>query len=149
MIDHPDLSIHHIQTIVQALYQLAQADGVHSTERVMLRDFYDQCQADGNALTSFDELLAQPFDLADNAEDFHSDDLKIALLNSCLLLAYADGQYTTGEREKIRSYAATLNFSADDLAQLEETVADHLMQQISRISNMEALQEVAQEMKPK
>lgn len=149
MIDHPDLSIHHIQTIVQALYQLAQTDGVHSAERIMLREFYDQCQREGGALTSFDELLAQPFDLADSAEDFNSDDLKIALLNSCLLLAYADGHYTAGEREKIRSYAAILNFSADDLAQLEETVADHLMQQISRISNMEALQEVAQELKPR
>ena len=98
MIDHPDLTIHHIQTIVQALHHLAEIDGVHEAESAMLRDFYDQCQRDGEALTSFDALLSQPFDLAANAEDFRTDDLKIALLNSCLLLAYADGHYGAAER---------------------------------------------------
>ena len=147
MINMPDLDIHHIQTIVQALHQLAETDGVHESEKVMLMGFYQACQDEGRALTSFDALLKQPFDLQDNVDDFNTDALKIALLNSCILLAYADGHYSVGERQKIREYAALLEFGESDLEQLEETVSDHLMQQISRVKNLEALQAVAQELK--
>lgn len=139
----PALELHHVQFIVRALYDLAETDGVHDAERVMLRGFYDQCQEDAHALTSFDELISADFDAARAAELFDSEELKATFLQSCVFLAYADGHYSAGERAKVRAYADSLRVPPQHLATIEDAVGDHLLQQISRIENTEALQKVA------
>lgn len=140
------LELSHLQTIVRAMHDIARTDGVHDAERVMLRGFYDTCQREAAALTSFDDLIAMPFDLAAAVDDFRQPEQKAALLHSCLLLAHADGDYSAGERAKVQEFAAALGVSAEELGRIEEGVADHLLQQISRISNVDALQEVAKEL---
>lgn len=140
------LELSHLQTIVRAMYDIARTDGVHDAERVMLRGFYENCQREAAALTSFDDLIAMPFDLAAAIDDFRQPEQKAALLHSCLLLAHADGNYSSGERAKVQEFAAALGVSAAELGRIEEGVADHLLQQISRISNVDALQEVAKEL---
>lgn len=140
------LGLPHIQFIVQALYELAETDGIHATEKVMLRGFYDQCRDDAKGLTSFEELIRCDFDAGRAAELFATEELKACFLQSCVLLAYADGRYSSGERAKVRSYADMLEVSADNLAQLEEAVSDHLLQQIAVIENVEAVQRVAAEL---
>lgn len=139
------LELHHVQYIVRALYDLAEADGVHEAERVMLRGFYQQCQEDAHALTSFDELIATDFDPARAAELFDTEALKATFLQSCVFLAYADGHYSASERTKVRAYADALGVPADRLATIEDSVGDHLLQQVSRIENTEALKKVAAE----
>ena len=140
------LELHHLQTIVRAMHDVALTDGVHDAERVMLRGFYDNCQREAAALASFDDLIGMPFDLAAVVDDFRQPEQKGALLHSCLLLAHADGSYSAGERAKVQEFAAALGVSAEELGAIEEGVADHLLQQISRISNVDALQEVAKEL---
>lgn len=140
------LELHHLQAIVRAMHDVALTDGVHDAERVMLRGFYDICQQEAAALASFDDLIAMPFDLAAIVDDFKQPGQKAALLHSCLLLAHADGSYSATERAKVLGFADALGVSAGELEQLEESVADHLLQQISRISNVEALQEVQKEL---
>jgi DnaJ-domain-containing protein 1 len=140
------LELHHLQAIVRAMHDVAQADGLHEAEKVMLRGFYDNCQREAAALASFDDLVAMPFDLAAIVGDFSQPGQKAALLHSCLLLAHADGSYSAGERAKVQGFAAALGVSEGELGEIEEGVADHLLQQISRISNVDALQEVAKEM---
>lgn len=140
------LDLPHIQAIVQAMYAVAQADGVHATEQVMLRGFYDECQRETQALTSFDDLIATPFDAAAASATFSSDESRAALLHSCLLLAHADGRYSVAEAATIAGFAAALGVSPGQLAGLEESVADSLLQQISRISNTDALREVSAEL---
>lgn len=142
------LELHHLQAIVRAMHDIALTDGVHDAERVMLRGFYESCQRDAAALASFDDLISVPFDLAAIVGDFRQPAQKIALLHSCLLLAYADGAYSADERRKVQGFADALAVSATDLQQIEEGVADYLLQQISRISNTDALQEVARELAP-
>jgi uncharacterized membrane protein YebE (DUF533 family) len=141
-----ELDIHHIQSIVRAMHELARADGMHDAERVMLRGFYDACQDEARALTSFDELIRTAFDPKGAKEIFDTPERRAALLQSCLFLAYADGQYTPGERAKVKSFADAVGASAQELAELEGVVADHLMQQISRISNVDALKQVSSEL---
>ncbi len=141
----PQLDIHHVQAIVRAMHDLAKSDGIHDAERVMLRGFYDACAQDVSALTSFDQLISGPFDLRDAAESFNTRELKLTLLQSCLLLAYADGQYTKGEQAKIAEFAKILSVPANEVKALEDAVGDQLMQQISRIQNVDALREVAAE----
>ncbi|MBL8298302.1 MAG: TerB family tellurite resistance protein [Rhodanobacteraceae bacterium] len=140
------LELHHLQAIVRAMHDVALTDGVHDAERVMLRGFYESCQRDAAALASFDDLIAMPFDLAAIVDDFKSPAQKIALLHSCLLLAHADGSYSATERAKVQSFADALGVSSGDLEQIEDGVTDYLLQQISRISNTDALQEVAREL---
>jgi tellurite resistance protein len=149
MTDTPTtLELHHLQAIVRAMHDIALTDGVHDAERVMLHGFYDSCQRDAAALASFDDLVAMPFNLAAIVDDFRQPAQKMALLHSCLLLAYADGEYSAAERAKVQGFADALAMDAGELAQIEEGVADYLLQQISRISNTDALQEVAKEMNP-
>ena len=100
-----ELDIHHIQAIVRAMHELALTDGIHDAERVMLRGFYDTCQQDAQALTSFNELIGSPFDLKTAKEFFDTPERAAALLQSCIFLAYADGSYSAGERAKVKSYA--------------------------------------------
>ena len=140
------LELSHLQTIVRAMHDIARTDGVHDAERVMLRSFYDNCQREAAALATFDDLIAMPFDLAAVIDDFRQPVQKAALLHSCLLLAHADGNYSAGERAKVQEFAAALGVSAAELGRIEEGVADHLLQQISRISNVDALQAVAKEL---
>jgi tellurite resistance protein len=140
------LDLHHIQAMVRAMHELAQTDGFHDAERVMLRGFYDTCQQDASALTSFDELIGTPFDAKAAKEIFDTPERRAALLQSCVFLAYADGSYSSGERAKVKSYADAVGASALELAHCEGLVSDHLLQQVSRISNVDALKQVAVEL---
>jgi tellurite resistance protein len=140
------LELHHLQAIVRAMHDVALTDGVHDAERVMLRGFYESCQRDSAALASFDDLIAMPFDLAAIVDDFTQSAQKFALLHSCLLLAYADGNYSASERAKVQGFADALGVSTGALEEIEQGVADYLLQQISRISNTDALQEVSREL---
>lgn len=143
------IELHHVQGIVRAMHAVAQADGVHDTELVMLRGFYDSCQQDAHALSTFDDLIATPFDADNDAVLFDTTERKATLLQSCLLLAHADGGYSDGERAKVAEIATILGVGPAQLAQIEDAVADMLLQQISRISNTDALREVAAEIAAK
>ena len=141
-----ELDLHHVQAIVRAMHELALADGMHDAERVMLRGFYDSCQQEAQAMTSFNDLISTPFDAAQAKDIFDTPARRAVLLQSCVLLAYADGKYTEGERAKVKSYADAIGIPAAELAQIEGGVSDHLMQQISRISNTDALQQISAEL---
>lgn len=141
------LEIHHVQALVRAMHELALADGIHDSERVMLRGFYDSCQADVGALTTFDEIIRVPLDPSTLADTFNTDELKATFLQSLVFLGFADGHYTAGERAKLKAHAATLGVDDAKLTAIEDSVQDHLMQQISRIQNTDALREVAAGMK--
>jgi tellurite resistance protein len=140
------LELQHIQAMVRAMHELALADGMHDAERVMLRGFYESCQQDASALTSFEELIGAPFDVATAKEIFDTPERRAALLQSCVFLAYADGNYSAGERAKVKAIAEAVGADALELASSEGLVSDHLLQQISRISNVDALKQVSVEL---
>jgi uncharacterized membrane protein YebE (DUF533 family) len=148
MLDIADaqLELNHVQFLVRALHDLAETDGVHEAERILLRAFYDQCQGDAHALSSFEDLVRSPFDPAGAVEMFRDDAQKAVLLHSCFLLAYADGSCSAGERAKIQAFGTALGVSGQDMASLEDAVRDWLMQEIAQIENVDALTEVAREL---
>jgi hypothetical protein len=141
----PSLGINHIQVFVRGMYDLACTDGAHAAEMVMLRGFYDDCQREAHALTDFDDLIKLAFDLAEAKRVLDTPELKTAFLQSCVLLAYADGKYSPGERARLRVYASELSVSAETLESVELSVADGLMQNFLKIQNVDALREVAAE----
>ncbi len=138
-----NLNIAHIQIIVRGMYAVAQADEVHTTELVMIKDFYQQCAADAEALASFEDLIQTPFDPAQANLVLNNDEVKQIFLTSCLFLAYADGDYSAAEREKIRELGDAIKISDEQITEIEDTVVDQLMAQFAHIDNIEELKQVA------
>jgi len=145
MTSSPWLGINQIQSMVRGMYELAKVDGVHQAEMVMLRGFYEQCQREAHALTSFDDLIAVPFDLQTAREVLDTPERQTAFVQSCLLLAYADGNYSANEQAQLRKFAQALGVSNEQLATLEAQVSDTLLQQFAGVQNVEALQQLARE----
>jgi len=142
-----DLTPQQARVIAHGLHALAQIDGVHPAETMLVQEFYNAAQGEYGAAGDFSLLAATAFDIAHAGQVLGSLELKGVFLHSCVLLAYADGRYSTGEREQVAGFAQALGLDAEQLTAIEQGVADHLMQQIARIENLDALGEVARELK--
>jgi len=137
------LSPQHARAIAHGLYSLASVDGVHPAETLLVQEFFGAAQGEFGSVSD----LVTPFDTKQAAQVLDTPELKAAFLQSCVLLAYADGRYSAAERAKVAEFAQALGVREAERADIEEAVSDHLMQQIARIENIDALGEVAQELK--
>ena len=145
--NYTELGLNHIQVIVRGMYAVAESDGVHQSEMVMLKEFYETCRRDADGLADFKDLISQPFDPAEAKEILDTNSLKETFIKSCFLLAFADGKYTDPEKKIVADMAQNLDMPKEQTQRLEEAVKDHLLVQISRIQNVDALKEVASKMK--
>ncbi len=142
-----NLGLNHVQVIVRGLYEVAQADQVHDTERVLIEEFYNACRQDVGGIADFADILKSRFSI-DNARDILSTPaLRRTFLRSCLLLAFADGKYSAAERNQIVAFAEALEVDAATLASLTDEVTEHLLAQIASVQNIDALCDVARELK--
>lgn len=141
-----DLELNQVQVIVRGMYAVAKSDGVHSSEMVMIKEFYDSCRAQVQGLTEFKELVSQDFDAQEAKDILDTAELRNTFMTSCLFLAFADGYYSEPERTIIADFAAALDISHEQLSTLEDLVKDYLIMQISGISNIDALREIAASM---
>ena len=142
-----DLTPQQARIIAHGLYDLANADGVHPAETMLVQEFYGAAQGEFGGAGDLSVLAATPFDIAQAAQVLDSIELRGVFVHSCVLLAYADGRYSAAERARVAAHAQALGLSAEQLATIEDGVSDHLMQQIARIENIDALGEVARELK--
>ncbi len=142
-----DLNIAHVQAIVRGMYAVAQAEGVHHTELVMMRDFYEQCARDTDAIATFEDVLSTPFESEAASGVLNTDALRQTFIASCVFLGYADGTYSKGERDKVRELGAAIGIPSGQIDEIEDLVADQLMAQFAHIDNLEALQAVAGEIR--
>jgi DnaJ-domain-containing protein 1 len=144
--DKVALGLNHVQVITRGMYAVAQCDGVHQTELVLLKEFYEGCRREVDGLSSFEEVIRIEFDAANSKEILDTPVLREVFLKSCLLLAYADGVFSDSERERVKGFAKALDVDDALRENLEEQVRDHLLQQVAHIRNLEVLQEVAREL---
>ncbi|HEY0659960.1 MAG TPA: TerB family tellurite resistance protein [Lysobacter sp.] len=142
-----DLSPQQARTIAHGLHELARTDGVHPAETMLVQEFFAAAQGEFGTAGDTSMLAATSFDVAQAAQVLDTPELKAVFLQSCVLLAYADGRYSAAERAKVAEFAQALGVPEAERADIEETVSDHLLQQIARIENVEALGEVARELK--
>jgi hypothetical protein len=140
------LGLNHVQVITRGMYAVAQCDGVHQTELVLLKEFYEGCRAEVDGLSSFAEVVEVTFDAEEAKDILDTEELREVFLKSCLLLAYADGVFSNGERARIKEFATALAVDDEARAHLEDVVRDHLIQQVAHIRNLDALKEVAKEL---
>jgi hypothetical protein len=141
-----DLGLNHVQVIVQGMMGVARCDGVHQTEQVLVKQFYEACRTDAGGLADFEDLARTPFNAESARDVLDSDALRQVFLKSCVLLAHADGKYTEAERKQVSQYASLLKVEPTALQTIEEEVSGILLRQISRIQNLDALRSVASEL---
>lgn len=142
-----DIGLNHVQVIIRGMYKVAKSDDVHQTELVMLRQFYDACREEVSGLTDFDDVISTDFDKTEAVEILDTPELKQIFLKSCYLLAFADGSFSYEESAVLQKLATDLGMDDELQAAVREEVQDYLLQQISRIQNVDAVVEVAKEMK--
>jgi tellurite resistance protein len=134
------------EAIARGLYAVAKADGtVHPRELALISEYYaagSENSADFAALERggliTPEALAAQLDRPEVRELF---------LKTALLMAYTDGSFGKGEGECINRFAAALGMSAATLEALDTQVREYLLSQLTHLANVDAVVEVAKELK--
>jgi tellurite resistance protein len=137
------LEFDQMRAILQAMLRVARADGENEPELALIRQYYDACRSEVKSLTSFEELRRAAYDvkLAEAAVTDH--ELKQSLLGSCLLIAYADGQVSPPEQATIGELIREFDIDDETVATAHERIKALLLQQLSRISDLQTLQKLA------
>ncbi|ACY17570.1 TerB family tellurite resistance protein [Haliangium ochraceum] len=141
-----DIRDQEVDAIARGLYAVAHADGeVHPGELALIAEFYASCTsnpADFAALARASDIEAE-----DLAGLITRDEVRILFVKTALLMSHADGQYGEGEAACIEKFAAAMGMDKDAVAEIDSQVKDFLMSQLAHLSNVDALVEVAQELK--
>jgi uncharacterized membrane protein YebE (DUF533 family) len=142
-LDPVDLDLKHVRVIVQGMVRVAQSDGMHQRELVLIREFYEACRSDAKGLADFADLANTPFDAEAARETLDSQALKLTFLASCYLVAYADGSVSDAETKALDELVKSVGVDADTAKLARELVKDQLLQQLARSNNLEALKNIA------
>jgi hypothetical protein len=143
LLDPVELDLPHVRVIVQGMVKVARSDGAHERELVLIRGFYESCRDDAKGLADFADLAGTAFDADVAREVLVTDELKLTFLVSCWLVAYADGQVSSGETAALDELAKGIGAAADTARDARELVKDQLLQQLARSDNLEALKGIA------
>jgi hypothetical protein len=138
-----DLELKHVRVIVQSMLRIANSDGQHRRELILIREFYETCRAEVAGLFDFELLLRTPFDANEAKAALGTADLKLTCLVSALLVAYADGHVSTAEATALAALTEEIGANSELLEEARELVKDQLLLQLARSDNLEALREIA------
>lgn len=106
-----ELSLDQATVIARAMLDVAASDGVHERERALIDDFYAGCAADAGAKGA--DLAEGSFDLDDARGLLSSDGSRLALVQSCYMLALADGAISGQEEARIAEISDALGVSQE------------------------------------
>jgi tellurite resistance protein len=134
------------EVIARGMMAVARADGgVHERELGLVKGFLSDVAGSGAAALS----------AVENAPDVTPDvvatalsakELALLFLKSCLLVAYADGEYAPAERDVIDGYAKALGVDAKVLGQLDHSVKEFLLGHLAKLANVDAAVRVAKKL---
>ncbi len=113
------LSADDATAIVAALHDVAQSDGKHADEIEMIREFTEALDADLGERAATELPPMTPEKLAATISD---PEVRRVVIQCSILLAWADGAFSSEERQCIERYATALGISADDYAGIEATI---------------------------
>ncbi len=134
------------EAIARGLYAVAQADGnMHPRELALISEYY----AAGSDGPSDFAALERSGPIAPEALAAQLDrpEVRELFIKTALLMAYTDGTFGKGEGECINRYAAALGVDAAALAAMDTLVREYLMSQLTHLANVDAVVEVAKELK--
>lgn len=132
------------ELIALGLLAVARSDGqLHDRELALVQSYYGDVVDNGviRRIESEGDIAADVL-----ASGLSRPPIPMLFIKSAILCAYADGEYHPQERAKIEEYAAAMNIGATALAELEQSVKEFLLSQLSHLHNREATLAVAKEL---
>jgi len=150
-----DVSANEAEAIARGLYAVALVDGLHERELALLVDFYGGTVEDdaegvpGAAMRAAQASLARlgPLEPAAVAAALPAAAHRELFLKTALLMAWADGKVSDGERAAIDGFAAALGLDPAVRSRLEAEVKDYLLRPLAGLANVEAAANVAKKLK--
>ena len=142
-----ELNAAQAEVIARGMLAVARADGsVHERELAMIQGFYgDSTSHKASGLAALEN--APDIDPVQVAAAMSGDKLPKLFLKSCVLLGFADGDFSAKERTLVEKYAKALNVSTDALKTLEHSVKEFLLGHLAPLANTDAVTAVAKKLK--
>jgi uncharacterized tellurite resistance protein B-like protein len=134
------------EAIARGLYAVAKADGaVHEREAAIIAEFFGSTTESASDLNA---LAREPLiDGTQLALSLPGSELRKLFLKTAILLAYSDSAYGPQESKLINEFAKALEVSTADLGKLEQSVKEYLLGQLSHLSNLQGVAQVAKTLK--
>lgn len=134
------------ELIARGMLAVARADGqVHDREIGLVQGFFGEVGGGAPASLAAIEREAD-IDAKVLAAGLGREAVGMLFIKSCILLAFADGAYHEKERAKIEEYATALGIGADALGELEQSVKEFLLGQLTDLNNRDAAVTIAKEL---
>ena len=125
---------------------IARTDGVHPSEETLIRSFYESGDEQNN-MPSYTQIAK------DAQGEFHLDikmfsdnEQKELLMGLCVMTAYADGEFSAGEKQVISAVAKDLGIPEPRLNEMIEAVKDGLLAQLSHLPDAGSVSKVVKEL---
>jgi tellurite resistance protein len=134
------------ELMARGMLAVARADGkAHDRELAMVTSFYGEVvNGSPMQLASIEKEADVP--PAVLAAGLTREPIGMLFIKTCILCAYADGTYHEKERAKVGQYAAALGIGDAALTELEQSVKEFLLGQLTGLQNRDAALEVAKEL---
>lgn len=144
--DAVELDLAQKSLATRAMLEVAQVDAGHVAEEIaLIRAFYEADAEPGQI--PFDSLLAASSQQAPlNSESFPTAGQRDLVISSCLMVAYADGQFSQAERTAIAAIAERIGMDAARFKMLDDIIQDHLLSQLAKLPDAESVARVGAEM---
>jgi len=146
ILDPSTLTPHQVRSIVQGISLVAGADGDDEREIILMREFWEACAPEVRETESLDEVRSSPLQQAEAREALSSKLLKQTFLAACLLVAYSDGQVSAAEQRTIAELIAQLDIDEETAAATHERIKSLLVEQLSRVSDLDTLRKISQQL---
>lgn len=144
--DAVELDLAQKSLATRAMLEVAQIDAGHVAEEIaLIRAFYEADAEPGQI--PFDSLLAASSQAAPLvADSFPQAEQRDLVISSCLMVAYADGQYSQAERTVIAAIASRIGMDSARFQMLDDIIQDHLLSQLANLPDAESVARVGAEM---
>ncbi len=144
--DAVELDLAQKSLATRAMLEVAQVDAGHVAEEIaLIRAFYE---ADAElAQIPFDSLLAASSQAAPlSSESFPTAGQRDLVISSCLMVAYADGQFSQAERDAVLAIASSIGMPSERFEALDDIIQDHLLSQLANLPDAESVAKVGEEL---
>ena len=115
------LSADDAEAIVAALRDVAETDGVHDEELAMIAEFVEGLDKELGEPEPTQLEKMTPEKLALQIRD---ETVRLIAVQTCILLAMADGSISDKERAKVQAYATALGIDEDLYQKLEAAIVE-------------------------
>jgi uncharacterized tellurite resistance protein B-like protein len=147
MLTETPLSPAQIVAATRLMLGIAHVDGARTMEEeALIRQFYDGSRTASADFLSFDALAAERGASSVVAADFPDAGHRDMILALCIMVAYADGDYSAAERTAVLAAAASLGASGERVEQILAQVKDYMLAQLAHLPDAASVAVVAKEL---